>query len=238
MSNLLEMADRCQHRQDSLDDHAAVPLATLADLEVGRMPVLLLKSFITEDHHLVGHAVNQVLESRSVVDIGCVTGPIDDQAEMIDQITQLAADDPARIGLAFLANLPLAEQRIIEILRAIGLNQKLIILDEPTSGLNESEVRSLIAIIMRLKSEGITILYISHRISEVLEISDRVTVLKDGNYVSTVKKEDVSEDELMRRLATRNSRPSQEAFHIPEEMMKPWIAFFQRPTPDELERRE
>jgi predicted kinase len=49
---------------------------------------------------------------------------------------------------------------------------------------------------------------------------------------------DVSEDELMRRLAVRNSQLSQESFHIPEDMMKPWIAFFQRPTPDELERRE
>jgi predicted kinase len=49
---------------------------------------------------------------------------------------------------------------------------------------------------------------------------------------------DVAEDELMRRLAIRNSQPAQEAFHIPEESMKPWIAFFQKPTPDELERRE
>ena len=49
---------------------------------------------------------------------------------------------------------------------------------------------------------------------------------------------DVSEDELMRRLAERNSNLSQESFHIPEASMKPWIAFFQRPTPDELERRE
>jgi predicted kinase len=49
---------------------------------------------------------------------------------------------------------------------------------------------------------------------------------------------DVPEDELMRRLAVRNSQLSQESFHIPEDMMKPWIAFFQRPTPDELERRE
>ena len=49
---------------------------------------------------------------------------------------------------------------------------------------------------------------------------------------------DVSDDELMRRLAVRNSQLSQESFHIPEDMMKPWIAFFQRPTPDELERRE
>jgi predicted kinase len=49
---------------------------------------------------------------------------------------------------------------------------------------------------------------------------------------------DVSEDELMRRLAERNSMMSQDSFHIPEASMKPWIAFFQRPTPDELERRE
>ncbi|MBP7790744.1 MAG: AAA family ATPase [Zoogloea sp.] len=49
---------------------------------------------------------------------------------------------------------------------------------------------------------------------------------------------DVPEDELLRRLATRNSQPSQASFHIPEDMMKPWIAFFQKPTPDELERRE
>ena len=49
---------------------------------------------------------------------------------------------------------------------------------------------------------------------------------------------DVPEEELMRRLAARNSQDSQESFHIPEEAMSPWIAFFQRPTPDELERRE
>ena len=105
VSDLLEMADRCQHREDGLDDHAAIPLTAPADFEIGRMPVLLLKPLITEDHHLVGHGVNQVLESRSVVDIGCVTGPIHDQTEVIDQITQLAANNPARVGLAFPADL-------------------------------------------------------------------------------------------------------------------------------------
>jgi predicted kinase len=49
---------------------------------------------------------------------------------------------------------------------------------------------------------------------------------------------DVPEDELLRRLAVRNSQPSQESFHISEERLKPWIVFYQRPTPDELERRE
>ena len=69
--------------------------------------------------------------------------------------------------------------------------------------LNENEVRNLISIVKRLKSEGITILYISHRISEVLEISDRVTVLKDGNYVSTLKNENVTEDELIHLMVGR-----------------------------------
>jgi predicted kinase len=49
---------------------------------------------------------------------------------------------------------------------------------------------------------------------------------------------DVPDEEMLRRLAVRNSHPSQESFHIPEESMKPWIAFFQKPTPEELERRE
>ncbi|HEB33015.1 MAG TPA: sugar ABC transporter ATP-binding protein [Spirochaetes bacterium] len=125
-----------------------------------------------------------------------------------DKIHKMSSEKLALFNLRInpaekIANLPLAEQRIIEILRAIGLKQKLIILDEPTSGLNESEVRNLIAIVKRLKSEGISILYISHRISEVLEISDRVTVLKDGNYVSTLKTENVTEDKLIHLMVGR-----------------------------------
>ncbi len=102
-----------------------------------------------------------------------------------------------------IANLSVAEQRIVEILRATALKRKLVILDEPTSGLNESDVRILLDLIKRLKSEGITIVYISHRIPEVLEISDRITILKDGNYVSTVEKESVSEADLIRLMVGR-----------------------------------
>jgi ABC-type sugar transport system ATPase subunit len=102
-----------------------------------------------------------------------------------------------------IANIPLAEQRIIEILRAIGLKRKLIILDEPTSGLSESEVRILISLIKKLRTEGITILYISHRIPEVLELSDRITILKDGNYVSTINNEKVDEARLIQLMVGR-----------------------------------
>ena len=102
-----------------------------------------------------------------------------------------------------IANLSVAEQRIVEILRATALKRKLVILDEPTSGLNEIDVRILLDLIKRLKSEGISIVYISHRIPEVLEISDRITILKDGNYVSTVEKESVSEADLIRLMVGR-----------------------------------
>jgi ABC-type sugar transport system ATPase subunit len=102
-----------------------------------------------------------------------------------------------------IANLPLADQRIVEILRATALERKLIILDEPTSGLSESDVRILIDLIKRLKAEGITILYISHRIAEVLELSDRVSILKDGNYVKTVDTKEVDSAELIRLMVGR-----------------------------------
>ena len=101
------------------------------------------------------------------------------------------------------ANLSLAEQRIVEILRAIGLERKLIILDEPTAGLNESETRILISLVKRLRDEGITIIYISHRIAEVLELSDRITILRDGNYISTLPAEDASTAELIRLMVGR-----------------------------------
>ena len=102
-----------------------------------------------------------------------------------------------------IANLPLADQRIVEILRATALKRKLIILDEPTSGLSETDVRILIDLIKRLKAEGITILYISHRISEVLELSDRVSILKDGSYVKTLDTSGVNSAELIHLMVGR-----------------------------------
>ena len=100
--------------------------------------------------------------------------------------------------------LTLAQKQIIEILRSIALKRKLIILDEPTSGLNEVEVKSLMAILKRLKNEGITILYISHRIPEIIEISDSVTVLKDGGYVGTFNNdESLTEKKIINLMVGR-----------------------------------
>ena len=81
--------------------------------------------------------------------------------------------------------LPQALKQMVEIAKAISLNPKVLILDEPTSAITENETRVLFDVIRDLKKNGLTIIYISHRLAEIFEIADRVSVLKDGSYICT-----------------------------------------------------
>jgi len=114
-------------------------------------------------------------------------------------------------------SLTLAQQQIVEILRCISDNQRIILLDEPTSGLNNIETEKLMAIIDKLRTEGITFIYISHRINEVLEISDKITILRDGKYIRTfVNDENLTEDDLVNSMVGRElsgSLYSKKAFY-------------------------
>ena len=91
---------------------------------------------------------------------------------------------------ATVRNLSVAEQQMVEIAKTISRQVKVIIMDEPTSSLSETEVETLFAVIDELKQKGIGIIFISHRLEEVLHICDRVTVLRDGQHVgdTTVQK--------------------------------------------------
>ena len=88
---------------------------------------------------------------------------------------------------ATVKNLTVAEQQLVEIAKALVYEGKLVIMDEPNSSLTDKETQALFQIIRRLKEQGVTILYVSHRLEEVFQISDRVTVLRDGKYVGTWK---------------------------------------------------
>jgi len=104
-----------------------------------------------------------------------------------------------------MASVTLAGQQMVEILRCIVAQPKVIILDEPTSGLNDSEAELLMQILVRLKNEGLTILYISHRLREIMQISDRVTVLRDGEFVTTlVNDETLTENDLINNMVGRD----------------------------------
>ena len=101
-------------------------------------------------------------------------------------------------------NLSLAEQQMIEILREISSNQKIILLDEPTSGLKKDEIKKLMQILKKLRADGITIFYISHIISEILDLSDRITVLRDGEFITTVdNSSDLTEKDLISQMVGR-----------------------------------
>ncbi|KQT51308.1 hypothetical protein ASG43_21085 [Aureimonas sp. Leaf454] len=106
-----------------------------------------------------------------------------------------------------LGHLTPGQQQIVEILRAVESDASLLILDEPTSGLNNREAETLMALIARLRADGHTILYVSHRLHEVLEIADHITVLRDGQFVETLRNEGLCEDDLIRRMVGRDLGP-------------------------------
>lgn len=93
----------------------------------------------------------------------------------------LALDPKTRVG-----DLTVARQQMVEIAKALSYQSKILIMDEPTAALNDAEIDELFTIIRRLKSEGVGIIYISHKMDELKRIADRVTVMRDGAYVGTV----------------------------------------------------
>lgn len=99
--------------------------------------------------------------------------------------------------------LTVAKQQMVEIMKALAHNPKVLILDEPTSSLTEVETEKLFKNIESLKQKGISMIYISHHLSEVLEVADRATVFRDGKLISTVDVKDVDEDKLVSLMVGR-----------------------------------
>jgi len=107
--------------------------------------------------------------------------------------------DPA----ALVETLSTAQCQVIEIAKALSGQVKLLVLDEPTAALAPSDANKLLEIVRRLRSRGVGIVYISHRLEEVFAIADRITVLKDGKRVDTLKPAAVTMDELIRKMVGR-----------------------------------
>ncbi|HVN53372.1 MAG TPA: sugar ABC transporter ATP-binding protein [Anaerolineaceae bacterium] len=99
--------------------------------------------------------------------------------------------------------LSIAQQQMVEIARALSVNSRILIMDEPTSALTLSEVADLFRIVRRLREDGTAILFISHRLEELFEIANRVTVLRDGAYVDTRTMDEVTQEELIRMMVGR-----------------------------------
>ena len=114
-----------------------------------------------------------------------------------------------RLGAGFTATtlvgrLSIAERQQVEIARALHARSRILVMDEPTTALSSRETDRLFDLIRQLRADGLAIIYISHRMDEVYALSDRVSVLRDGTYVGTLEKGDISADRLVKMMVGRD----------------------------------
>ena len=100
----------------------------------------------------------------------------------------------------------MVQQQVAEIVKALSVDANILIMDEPSAALTDKEVRKLFDIIRMLKDKGVTVIYISHMLEEIFEICDRVTVIKDGQYIGTKGTDETDKDDLIRMMVGRGSR--------------------------------
>lgn len=107
--------------------------------------------------------------------------------------------DPKKLVM----HLSTAQMQLVEICKSVSKDVKILVLDEPTAPLTEEEVQILFDIVRKLKEQGVAIIYISHRLDEIFQITDRVTIMRDGQYVTTLNTAETNRDELIKYMVGR-----------------------------------
>ncbi|MBL4626893.1 MAG: sugar ABC transporter ATP-binding protein [Roseicyclus sp.] len=134
-------------------------------------------------------------------------------------LNQGAADIFATMNLnldprAIVGSLTIAKQQMIEIAKALSYRSKVLVMDEPTAALNEAEIAELFVIIRQLKAEGVGIIYISHKMDELKRIADRVTIMRDGEYVGTFEAADTPISTVISLMVGREV--TEKPLHVPD----------------------
>src|SRR5215469_3438443 len=125
-----------------------------------------------------------------------------------------------RLGATFgpstlVGSLSIAERQLVEIARAVHSDARIIVMDEPTTPLSSRETERLFKLIRQLRDEGLAIIYISHRMAEIYELSDRVSVLRDGSYVGTLMRDELSAESLVGMMVGRDISGFYKKAHAP-----------------------
>jgi len=145
-------------------------------------------------------------------------GPLADRQAMKSR----AGDILARLGVSFgpnttVAELSIAEMQMVEIARALSANARILVMDEPTTALSSRETERLFALVRQLRKEGLAIVYISHRMAEVYELADRCTVLRDGRYIGTLSRDEITSERLVNMMVGRDVGELYKTGHLPPE---------------------
>lgn len=123
---------------------------------------------------------------------------MNEEAEKWLKDVKMDLDPKAKLG-----TLSIGQMQSVEIAKAVSQNANLVILDEPTSSLTDNEVEALFRIIRDLKSRGVAMIYISHKMAEIRQIADDITIMRDGTYVGSWEVKDISDDEIVRQMVGR-----------------------------------
>jgi ribose transport system ATP-binding protein len=128
-----------------------------------------------------------------------------------------------RLGLdiapdMLVSRLSIAHQQMVEIAKALSLNARILIMDEPTSSLTLGETARLLEVVKELRAQGVSVVYISHRLGEVYEIADRAVVLRDGRNAGTIEREELSHDRMVQLMV---GRELQHSYHEPRHKLTP-----------------
>ncbi|MBA1157530.1 sugar ABC transporter ATP-binding protein [Microvirga mediterraneensis] len=133
------------------------------------------------------------------------SGPMVDRRSM-EKACQTVLE---RLGVQFKATtkvseLSMAERQLVEIARALIANSRILVMDEPTTSLSSRETEAMFALVRQLRAEGLAIIYISHRMAEIYELAERVSVLRDGSYVGTLVGDEISAERLVQMMVGRD----------------------------------
>lgn len=123
---------------------------------------------------------------------------INQKTKELFEILNMAIEPTIKVG-----ELTVAKQQMVEIAKALSFDSEILIMDEPTASLTDNEIDDLFRVIRKLKNKGVGIIYISHRLEELKKIADRITVMRDGCYINTVRTEDVTIDSIISMMIGR-----------------------------------
>ena len=168
-------------------------------------PATALKSGISMVHQELDLVPDMTVEMNVFAGQEKVHGLTVDKKRMISETSEIMAS----LGLdinpkAKVWELSVAQMQMVAIVKAIAFNSDIIIMDEPTSAITERETKHLFEIIRKLKSQNKAIVYISHRMDEIFEITDRITVLRDGQLIDSVDTKDTNREQLIQMMVGRD----------------------------------
>jgi len=191
-------------------------LAGVYHADSGRIMLNNKEVHITNPLDAINHGINLIYQELSVapnitVSENIFLGGEKSRFGIVDRpmMNRISKEILDTLGATFspdtqAGNLSIAEQQQIEIARALNHKSQILIMDEPTAALSDRETDRLFEVVLSLRDQGIAVIYISHRMNEVIRIADRVTILRDGQYVGTLDKEEINPNTIVTMMVGRS----------------------------------